>query len=343
MIFKLVSLAKNIPLYTYTHDDFILKRKYNISNEIFDMKKIKSNNKHCLFLNTELPSLLYVQKESPNISNFNIKECNDIINLTNDLYLFIFTNQLFFGNLSSNQSQNIITKSIKKQLSNLHHIQSVNLLSYIEEDQKKNKVIYSLVIVDKHLNEINRYTMDHDYESCISYVQLNEDIHKRVIFAIGTGISEDGSEPQKGYIYLVTLNENLKLNKISEIETQGGVYKIAANDNLIYAVVGSSLFIYKNINNELKQLRKHSEFTVINDLMCHDKYIVISDIYKSITIFTYDDEKDKLIECCKDSSPIWCYSFEKVESNIYICSDIDGNIFTLKREVQPKNDDEKYK
>ena len=68
-------------------------------------------------------------------------------------------------------------------------------------------------------------------------------------------------------------------------------------DNLLYVAIASTLHIYKIVNNELKHIRKHSDFTIINDLLCHDKFILVSDIYKSITVFTYDEEKDKLIEC----------------------------------------------
>ena len=74
--------------YTYSIEDFSLKRKYFLTNEYFELKKIKCENNNFIFINTELPSLLYINKESPIVSNFNIKDCQEIksINSLENLY-----------------------------------------------------------------------------------------------------------------------------------------------------------------------------------------------------------------------------------------------------------------
>jgi hypothetical protein len=44
----------------------------------------------------------------------------------------------------------------------------------------------------------------------------------------------------------------------------------------------------------------------------HDDYIVVSDLCRSITVLIYNEDKDKLGECCKDNSPSWTNGIELV-------------------------------
>lgn len=255
-----------------------------------------------------------------------------------------------------------------KQIYNIHHINRLNLIAMMVEDKKDDNSSYSFVILDKHLNELTRYTLDREAELCTTFTEITQPDDNNYLFALGTGIADNITEPELGHIYLLQLNENLKIKKVGEIETKGGVYKIASKNNLLYVGISSTLYVYsvthRNNNNEnvmnsniiennkfkmidqeyeIKLLRKNNEFTIINDIICHDDNIVVSDIYKSISIFKYDEEKEKLIECCRDYSPIWCCAMTQVENNIYLVTDIDGNIFSLRKEIHPKNDEEKYK
>ena len=111
LYYKLKPQERNLSNYTFSKNDFIFKRKYNISTEAFSIKKIKNklNNENCLFLDSPTPSFIYINKENLIISNFNIKNCNNIFDIYNS-YLFVFNDCLLFGNLSNTQSQNVQTK-----------------------------------------------------------------------------------------------------------------------------------------------------------------------------------------------------------------------------------------
>lgn len=366
-------MARNLVNYTYTKDDFQLKRRYHISNDYFAIKKIKYNQKNILFLESELPALLYLNKENPIISNFNAKEEVKIVDLQMlNCSIFIFKDKIVFGSLSNSQSQNIISKQISNQMYNLYAIKDLNLFAVLLEEKQNsnNKIIFSFVILDKHLNEVAKYKFDTENEICTTFTEIKAHFTgNSKFFALGTGYSENSySEPEFGHIYLLQLDENMKLRKIAETETKGGVYKIASQENKLYVGIASTLFIYSietpliKSNNQgmevdnvieyksisvhdydIKLLRKSNDFTVINEILCHKEYVLVSDIYKSVTLFKYDSEKDKLTECCRDFNPTWCFSMVDIEDNMYIVSDIDGNIISMRRELYPKNDEEKYK
>ena len=218
------------------------------------------------------------------------------------------------------------------------------------------------------------------------------------------------------------------MKKIKEIQTKGGIYRIKALKNIIYASIGNTLFIYKIINNyetkkltesyEIKLIRKCSFFTLINDIYLYDfnpksddnlsqiksysndnnelnltmsinksakkknviqmeeeedeftnkinenseneqdeikseenkskneediQYIIISDLYRSIVLYSYDANNDKLNEICRDYNLTWVYSISQYKNNSLFISDIDGNIISLEKNIHPKSDQENFK
>jgi len=379
--------------YKYSNEDFVLKRKYFLTNECFELKKLKSENNNFIFINTELPCLISINKETPVVTNFNIKECSNIKNIQtlNNLYAFVFREKIILGNLNNSQSQNIVTKNINKQIYNLVNLVKINSIAYIEEELKDdlhllNRKDYAvsekensysqcaLVIVDKNLNECIRFELERKNEVCYSFAHL--DLEKEFYsnnysnyFALGTAILEDNfKEPENGYIIILELTEKFKFKKICEIETRGGVYKIAAIKSIIYVSIASCFYIYKlssenqtnanvlefsnrdtkeNYSNldfwNLKLLKKSNEFNFIYDFICYDEFILISDMYRSVVLFKYNEEKDKLQELTRDYNPIWCNALVNIDRHIYMISDINNNIYNLKYELFPHTDEEKYK
>lgn len=121
--------------YKYSAEDFILKRNTLITSECFELKKIKNQSSNFLFINTELPCVIYINKENPIVSNFNFKECRNIYNLSAmDNFAFIFKNNLIFGSLNNSQSQSIVTKNFGKQIHCLTYLEKINSIAFIAED-----------------------------------------------------------------------------------------------------------------------------------------------------------------------------------------------------------------
>ena len=226
-----------------------------------------------------------------------------------------------------------------------------------------------------------------------------------------------------GYIYLIEIDykNNYVMKKLKETQTKGGVYKIKALKDIIYASIGNTLFIYKIIKNyeekkltetyEIKLIKKCSYFTLINDIYLYDynpkseenliksskdnnminlslhqsekkkkkmdleeeefmskinefseeekdenksegnkskneedlQYIIISDLYRSIVLYSFDVNNDKLSEICRDYNLTWVYSLSQYKNNSLYISDIDGNIVSLEKNMHPKSDQENFK
>ena len=457
LYFKLKEQFRNYNYYDFMENDFIFKRKYNLTNENYSIRKIhiKDNTERkYLFLDISNPCLAFFNKESIVLLNLSIKSCKNIIQIDKNKYLFIFNHKIVFGSLSNVQSQNITSKLYGKQLYNIETIPfyhyNMNLideankennsdinneknkqkisnyfLTIEEEKIDKNTVKTSLVLSDVFLKEKSRYIFQNDNEICTSFCEIQKwnNIKSKVIVA-GTGISEyPNEEPNMGYIYLIEIDykNNYVMKKIKETQTKGGVYKIKALKDIIYASIGNTLLIYKIIRNyetkklietyEIKLIKKCSYFTLINDIYLYDynpkseenlikaskdsnllnlslnqsekkkkkmdleeeefinkinefseeekdesksegnkskteeelQYIIISDLYRSIVLFSFDVSNDKLSEICRDYNLTWIYSLSQYKNNSLYISDIDGNIVSLEKNMHPKSDQENFK
>ena len=72
-------------------NNFNFKKIYSLSNESFEISKIKINNINYLFINTECPFILFFDYENKLIiSNFNLKECQLIFNIKTFENYFLF-------------------------------------------------------------------------------------------------------------------------------------------------------------------------------------------------------------------------------------------------------------
>ena len=464
LYFKLKEQFRNYNYYDFTENDFIFKRKFNLTNENYTIRKIQikdNTDRKYLFLDISTPCLAFFNKESIVLINLSIKLCKDIIQLDKNKYLFIYNNKIVFGSLSNVQRQNITSKLYGKQLYNIETISFYNynlnitndihkgndintlkeknkqkisnyLLIIEEEKIDKNTTKTSLVLSDVYLKEISRYNFQNENEICTSFSEIEKwnDLDTKLIVA-GTGISEyPNEEPCMGYIYLIEIDHknNYVMKKIKEIQTKGGIYRIKALKNIIYASIGNTLFIYKIINNyetkkltesyEIKLIRKCSFFTLINDIYLYDfnpksddnlsqiksysndnnelnltmsinksakkknviqmeeeedeftnkinenseneqdeikseenkskneediQYIIISDLYRSIVLYSYDANNDKLNEICRDYNLTWVYSISQYKNNSLFISDIDGNLISLEKNIHPKSDQENFK
>ena len=165
-------------------------------------------------------------------------------------------------------------------------------------------------------------------------------------------IENSHEEPSAGKITLLEFNlNNYHFKRISDLDIIGGVYKIATIKEYIVAGVGSSILIFQatksteKLNNELslKSVIKHKDFNAIIEILCHDNYILVADVYRSVVIYKFDMTKEKLTESCRDFSPILITALSQIDDNYYLVSDADCNMYCMKRDSLFRSDEERYK
>ena len=383
--FQMKKLSKDYDkLYTFSSKDFIFKRKYNLNVEDFTIKKIKQKNNNSLFVNTQTPLFINFNKENLVISYFNIKSCKNLVEIFDSQFLFIFKDKISFGTLLNIQSQNIISKFYGKQINAIKLIsfgemnnqgeknKNKDYILTIEENKAGNIFRNSFVLNDINLNEISRYNFELDNEQSYSFCEITFKHSKSIeskLLLIGTSIIENISkESTKGHLYLIEINQNnnYKMKKICEIETNGGIHKVITCENIIYICIGNILYIYKikqlfDNSYEIKQIKKCSDFILINDIELlneskykneinkfennninitnSEQYIVISDIGKSIRVFCFSLENNSFTELYREYSNNWVYNFIQLTHDSFYITDIEGNIISLKKNIKKGEND----
>jgi hypothetical protein len=193
---------------------------------------------------------------------------------------------------------------------------------------------------------------------------------------------------------IIELTNKFKFNKICEIETRGGIYKVASIDNILYCSIASCFYAYKfvsifdevkkndnnnnkimidynfdndndndynnnnssilkenkniykskkNENFNLELIKRMNEFFFIYDFICFENFILISDMYKSVSLWKYEKSKDTIIEMTRDFNPITCNSLVKSDNlNIISVSDLNNNIYNLSYDDNPKSDEDRF-
>ena len=77
--------------------------------------------------------------------------------------------------------------------------------------------------------------------------------------------------------------------------------------------------------------------------------ILVSDIYKSVSCYSYDLKKEVITEKSRDYSPLWintCLFYSKNDTTkklFFLGSDADKNIIIFRQNMNPKSDEEKFR
>ena len=126
-----------------------------------------------------------------------------------------------------------------------------------------------------------------------------------------------------------------KINKIIQ-EIKRKKSKISKNKENENMDIDSDEFSEENktkINQEIKN----------NESINNIQYLIIVDLYRSVTLYSFDILNDKFTEISRDYSLTWVFGISQCKSDSLYITDIDGNIITLYKELNPKNDQEKFK
>ena len=357
--------------YNLNHEDFtisIINQKDK--NSLF----INTQNPSIITFNKETPNISYFNIK--NCKNFVEIFENFYLFVFNDKISFASLSNIQSQNIKSKfygKQLNIIKLISFDAINNINELnKNLYYIITIEENKINNVFKNSFVLNDLNLKEISRYDFLYENEQSNTFTQINMNIgHKNTIdnklFVVGTSIFENPSkEAITGHLYLLEINQNnnYAIKKLTEIETKGGVYKVISYNTIIYVCIGNILYIYKLVQTientyEFQLIKKSTEFTLINDIYIWNEnntnnnkdninnndihYLVISDLFRSVGIYSYNIKENKLFEMCRDYDSCWVFSSSQLNNDLLYITDIEGNIVSLRKNNKPIKENDEIK
>lgn len=91
---------------------------------------------------------------------------------------------------------------------------------------------------------------------------------------------------------------------------------------------------FSDSKNNLVNKEKENNNIIIDNT--NIQYLIISDLNRSIGIYSYDIDGNKLSEICRDYSNTWVYSVSQLRKDLLYLTDIEGNIVSLIKNNNPK-------
>ena len=246
-------------------------------------------------------------------------------------------------------------------VTNMYNTNSINNKDYIIDNKS--------IATNSNCNNFAVNNQDKTYvllgTAHLSYDLSKEPDRGRLLvleLSLATSNIDNNSNNNANINNNLSLSQKLNINQIDQYIFPGGVSKlVSTKEGLIFACVASTLHVLRltynnkynsssNFTAKLKLLTELKVFNYICDIsLINNNTILVSDAYRSVSCYKYIEEKEKLIELCRDYSPIWintCTNYtlnQHLNKSFFIGSDIENNLIVFRSNLKPRSDDERYK
>ena len=149
------------------------------------------------------------------------------------------------------------------------------------------------------------------------------------LYCIGTSVVDPTEvESSKGRIIIVKQIGDL-ITTLCDKEFDGTVYQVKKYNNYIVALINRHLHIIEKRGNELISKQKTVLRFIGSSLYIQNNLIIVGDIFKSIIVFVYKPELNRIDEFARDCTILssTCVGALKAnERNVFVNCDTNGNI-----------------
>lgn len=256
------------------------------------------------------------------------------------------------------QSLGIIYESdLKKGISDsIEKEKNVLLLGKNRETKENNSDTLNTLLMDVDINNNSNGILSFDSNNHSIYLLIGTKIIKNK--------SDYLSSENRGRLLLIQLSiskitSNISFHLVDDMYLEGPISKVVINnEGTIFASSNSTLYIFElgifsNSHLKIKKITDYKSFNFICDLSLNGgpdaDSVIVSDIYKSLSIYKYIKLKHSLIEQSRDYSPLWItsslfYNINKDNQKQFILSsDVNNNLIVYRQNLKPRSDDEKMK
>lgn len=201
----------------------------------------------------------------------------------------------------------------------------------------------SFLIIDQHTFEVLHAHQFMPSESALSILSTHLGEGDDEYFVVGTAfVNNDEPEPKQGRLVVYKWAPDSSLQQVAELSVKGCPYSLCDYDRKFLAGINASVALV-----ELNSRRDlHIECTYINTTMAlylkrRGDLIVMGDLMRSMSLFTYKSLHADFEEIARDFNSAWMTEIEILDDNTFLGAEHLYNLFVCQQDSSSTNEQDR--
>uniref|UniRef100_A0A1D1YWE8 DNA damage-binding protein 1 n=2 Tax=Anthurium amnicola TaxID=1678845 RepID=A0A1D1YWE8_9ARAE len=330
------------------------RKKVSLGTQPITLRTFSSKDTTHVFAASDRPTVIYSSNKKLLYSNVNLKEVSHMCPFNSaafpDSLAIAKEGELLIGTIDDIQKLHIRSIPLGEHARRICHQEqsrtfAICSLKHCQTSTEETEMHFVRLLDDQTFEFISTYPLD-TYEYGCSILSCSFTDDSNVYYCVGTAyVLPEENEPTKGRI-LIFVVEDGKLQLIAEKETKGAVYSLNAFNGKLLAAINQKIQLYKWMlrddgSRELQSECGHHGHILALYVQTRGDFIVVGDLMKSISLLLYKHEEGAIEERARDYNANWMTAVEILDDDIYLGSENNFNLFTVRKNSDAATDEER--
>lgn len=203
--------------------------------------------------------------------------------------------------------------------------------------------VSNFLIINQHTFEVLHAHQFMPTETVVSILSTRLGDSDEEYFVVGTAyVNSDEPEPKQGRLIVFKWSQENNLQQVAELSIKGSPYSLCEFDGKFLAGINASVNLV-----ELNPRRDlHIECTYVNATMAlylkrRDHLILMGDLMRSMSLFSYKPLQSHFEEVARDFNPAWMTEVEILDDETFLGAEHQFNIFVCQRDSKAANEQDR--
>lgn len=202
----------------------------------------------------------------------------------------------------------------------------------------------NLLIIDQHTFEVLHAHQFMPTEQAISILSAKLGETQEEYFIVGTGfVNQDEPEPKQGRLVVFRWSQDSNLQQIAELGIKGCAYCLCEFENgkFLAGINASVNLVELNSRRDLHIECTHVNATIALYLKRKNDLILMGDLMRSLSLYTYKPLQAHFEEVARDLNPAWMTEVEILDDETFLGAEHQYNIFVCKRDSKATSEQDR--
>ncbi|CAG8721486.1 14448_t:CDS:10, partial [Funneliformis caledonium] len=343
------------------------KKQLSLGTQPIMLTSFTSNGMNHVFAASDRPTVIYSSNKKLLYSNVNTKDVTYMCPFrpTPMATSLVITHEegLTIGSIDEIQKLHIRTIPLNEMPRRIFHQEYSNTIGILTtrpvpdpETGIQEHLSFFKVLDDQSFEFYDWFQMlPHESVHCLTSVKFDHEREEAPeYYVVGTSFAfPNETESLRGRILIFHVDKvdhAPKLKLVHDKEMRGAVFTCAPFNGKLLVGVNSTVIVLEWNPEEGKEMLtevcNYVNFTMALHVVARGHFVVVGDLLRSVSLLAYKElEKgEKVLELiANDYNQNWLSAVEALDDDEFIAADTDHNLFTLKRNSDSTDEDERRK